>query len=89
MCSDALAGQADEAISAALAARSVNEQMQLTDQWNVAAPMILPTAYAWLEDFPAAEREAAAALAAPELTEPVKLVMVPGCGRWPGSKPAA
>jgi LuxR family transcriptional regulator, maltose regulon positive regulatory protein len=74
----ALAGQADQAISAALAARSVTEQMQLTDEWNVAAPMILPTAYTWLEDFPAAEREAAAALATPELTEPVKLVMVPG-----------
>jgi len=40
--------------------------------------MILPTAYTWLEDYPAAEREVAAALAAPELTEPVKLVMVPG-----------
>ena len=40
--------------------------------------MILPTAYTWLEDFPAVEREAAVALATPELTEPVKLVMVPG-----------
>jgi len=52
--------------------------MQLTDEWNVAAPMILPTAYTWLEDFPAVEREAAVALATPELTEPVKRVMVPG-----------
>jgi LuxR family transcriptional regulator, maltose regulon positive regulatory protein len=74
----ALTGQADQAVSAALAARSVKERMHLTDEWNVAAPMILPTAYAWLEDFAAAEREAVAALAAPELTEPVKLVMVPG-----------
>ena len=74
----ALVGQADQALSAALAARSIQEQMQLTDEWNVAAPMILPTAYAWLEDFPAVEREAAVALATPELTEPVKLVMVPG-----------
>jgi LuxR family transcriptional regulator, maltose regulon positive regulatory protein len=74
----ALIGQADQAISAALAARSIKEQMQLTDPWNVAAPMILPTAYTWLEDFPAVEREAAAALAAPELTEPVKQVMMPG-----------
>jgi LuxR family transcriptional regulator, maltose regulon positive regulatory protein len=73
-----LTGQTDQAISAALTARSINEQMQLTDEWNVAAPMILPTAYTWLEDFPAVEREAAAALATPELTEPVKLVMVPG-----------
>ena len=34
--------------------------------------------YTWLEDYEAVEREAAAALAAPELTEPVKLVLVPG-----------
>ncbi len=74
----ALIGQADQAVNAALAARSVKDQMQLTDEWNVAAPMILPTAYTWLEDFPAVEREAAVALATPELTEPVKLVMVPG-----------
>ena len=74
----ALIGQADQAVSAALAVRSINEQMQLTDEWNVAAPMILPTAYTWLEDFPAVEREAAVALATPELTEPVKQVMVPG-----------
>jgi LuxR family transcriptional regulator, maltose regulon positive regulatory protein len=74
----ALNGQADRAVNAALAARSIKEQMQLTDEWNIAGPMILPTAYTWLEDFPAVEREAAAALATPELTEPVKLVMVPG-----------
>ena len=74
----ALMGQAEQAVSAALAARSIKAQMQLTDEWNVAAPMILPTAYSWLEDFPAVEDEAAAALATPELTEPVKLVMVPG-----------
>jgi tetratricopeptide (TPR) repeat protein len=74
----ALIGQADQAVSAALAARSIKERIQLSDAWNVAAPMILPTAYTWLEDFPAAEREAAVALATPELTEPVKQVMVPG-----------
>ena len=74
----ALMGQAEQAVSAAMAARSIKKQMQLTDEWNVAAPMILPTAYSWLEDYPAVEREAAAALATPELTEPVKLVMMPG-----------
>ena len=74
----ALMGQAEQAVSAALAARSINEQMQLTDEWNVAAPMILPTAYSWLDDYPAVEHEAAAALATPELTQPVKLVMMPG-----------
>jgi LuxR family transcriptional regulator, maltose regulon positive regulatory protein len=74
----ALTGRADQAVSAALAARSIKERMQLSDAWNVAAPMILPTAYTWLEDFSAVEREAAVAIATPELTEPVKLVMVPG-----------
>jgi LuxR family transcriptional regulator, maltose regulon positive regulatory protein len=63
-----LIGQTDQAVSAALAARSVSEQMQLTGESNVAAPLILPTAYTWLEDFAAVEREVAAALAAPELT---------------------
>jgi LuxR family transcriptional regulator, maltose regulon positive regulatory protein len=74
----ALIGQADQAVSAALAARSIMKEMQLSDEWNVAAPLILPSAYTWLEDFPAVEREIAAAHATPELTEPVKLVMVPG-----------
>ena len=74
----ALIGQADQAVSAAVAARSIMEEMQLSDAWNVAAPLILPTAYTWLEDFPAVEREIAAALAMRELTEPVKLVMVSG-----------
>jgi LuxR family maltose regulon positive regulatory protein len=40
--------------------------------------MVLLRAYAWLEDYEAVEREATAALAAPELTEPVKLVQVRG-----------
>ena len=34
--------------------------------------------YSCLDDFAAAEREAAAALAAPDVTEPARLVMVPG-----------
>ena len=39
-----LIGQADQAVSAALEARSIKEQMQLTDEWNVAAPSSrLPT----------------------------------------------
>ena len=73
-----LTGEAQEAVSAARAAWSIKERLRLNDDWIAAVPMILPTAYAWLEDFPAVEREAAAALAAPELTESVKLVMVPG-----------
>jgi LuxR family maltose regulon positive regulatory protein len=73
-----LTGEAREAVSAARAAWAIKERLQLSDDWNAAVPMILPTAYSWLEDFPAVEREAAVALAAPELTESVKLVMVPG-----------
>jgi LuxR family maltose regulon positive regulatory protein len=73
-----LLGEAEEAVSVALAARAVKERGQLNGDWSVVAPMILPTAYTWLEDYPAVEREAAATLAAPELTEPVKVVMVPG-----------
>ncbi len=73
----ALMGQAEQAVSAALAARSLMERMQLTDGWN-AGPLILPTAYCWLEDYPAMEQEAVAAFEAPELAEPVKLVMMPG-----------
>ena len=61
----ALMGQTEQAVRGP-AARSIKEQMQLTDEWNVAAPMILPTAYSWLEDYPAVEREAAEALATPD-----------------------
>jgi LuxR family maltose regulon positive regulatory protein len=71
-------GQIDEAVEAALAARAIQERTSLSDEWVSALPMVLLRAYAWLEDYEAVEREAAAALAAPELTEPVKLVQVPG-----------
>jgi len=74
----ALTGRADEAMGEALAARAIQERTQLTDAWNPAVPMILMRVHTWLEDFQAVEREAAAALAMPELTEPVKLVLVPG-----------
>ena len=74
----ALMGQTEQAVSTALAARSIKEQMQLTDGWNLAAPMVLPTVYTWLEDYPAVEQEVAAAFAAPGLTEPAKQVLMPG-----------
>ena len=73
-----LNGQADEAVTAALAARDIRERTQFADEWNALISMILLRAYSWLEDFPVVEREAAAALAAPGLTEPFKLVLVPG-----------
>ncbi len=71
-------GQPDEAVEAALAARAIQERTLLSDEWVAALPMVLLRAHRWLEDYDAVEREAAAALAAPELTEPVKLVQVPG-----------
>jgi LuxR family maltose regulon positive regulatory protein len=73
----ALMGRADKAVDEALAARVIQEQALFTDEWTATVPMILMSAYEWLEDFPAVEREAAAALATPELTEPVKLIVVP------------
>jgi LuxR family transcriptional regulator, maltose regulon positive regulatory protein len=75
---DALTGQADEALAEGLAARAIQERGQIADDWNAAVPMILIHIYTWLEDFQAVEREAAAALAMPELTAPAKLVHVQG-----------
>ena len=73
-----LTGQAAEGHAEALAARAMKERTQLRDEWSAAVPLILQSVYTWLEDYESVEREAAAALAAPELTEPVKQVLVPG-----------
>ncbi len=73
-----VAGRLEEAVRTALAARAIQERTLLTDEWNAVVPLTLIRVYNCLDDFPAAEREAAAALAAPDVTEPVKLVMVPG-----------
>ena len=73
-----LTGQVDQAAAEALAARAIKEQTRLHGDWHAAIPLILLSVYGWLEDYEAVEREAAVALAAPELTEPVKLVLVPG-----------
>jgi LuxR family maltose regulon positive regulatory protein len=70
-------GQLERAVRTALAARDIQERTQLTDEWNVVVPLILIRVYAYLGDFPAVEREAAAALAAPTVIESVKLVIVP------------
>jgi LuxR family transcriptional regulator, maltose regulon positive regulatory protein len=74
----ALTGQADEALAEGLAARAIQERTQLADDWNVTVPAVLAHVYTWLEDFPAVEREAAAALAMPAVGEPIKLVHVRG-----------
>jgi LuxR family transcriptional regulator, maltose regulon positive regulatory protein len=73
-----LTGQLDQAVTAALAARALQQQTRLADEWNLAVPLILMRVYNCLEDFPAVEREAASVLAMPYVAEPVKLVMVPG-----------
>jgi LuxR family transcriptional regulator, maltose regulon positive regulatory protein len=74
-----LTGQLTKTVDEALAARAIQERAQLTDEWVTAAlPTVLLRAYTLLEDYEAVEREAAAALAAPELPEPFKLVLVPG-----------
>ena len=74
----ALVGEADKAVNEALAARAIQAQRQLSDEWSAAVPLILLRVYTFLEDVRAVAREAATALAMPALTEPAKLVMVPG-----------
>jgi LuxR family transcriptional regulator, maltose regulon positive regulatory protein len=71
-------GQLEEAVRTGLAARAIQERTQLTDEWNATVPLTLIRVYTCLDDFAAAEREAVTALAAPNVPEPVKLVMVPG-----------
>jgi LuxR family maltose regulon positive regulatory protein len=73
-----LIGQLDEAVTAALTARAIQQRMEITDDWNAGVPLILLNVYAFLQDVPAVEREAAAALAVPGLTEPARLLLVPG-----------
>ena len=73
-----VAGQLEKSVQQALAARASHDRTHLIDEWNAAIPLILIRVYTCLGDFPAAEREAAAALAAPDVAESVRLVMVPG-----------
>ena len=73
----ALVGQMDEAVRAAIGARAIQERTRLSDEWTATVPLILLRVYPCLEDYEAVEREAAAALAIPELAEPARLVLVP------------
>jgi LuxR family maltose regulon positive regulatory protein len=73
-----LIGQLDEAVAAALTAQAIQQRTQLTDDWNPSVPLILLSVYASLQDVPAVERAAAAALEMPGLSEPVRLLLVPG-----------
>ena len=71
-------GQLDKAVEAALTAQAIQDRSQDADEWSAAVPLVLMRAYNCLEDFPAVEREAATALAMPDLSEPARLVMIPG-----------
>ncbi len=71
-------GYLDQAVASALAARSIQERNQLNDEWSTAISLILLRVYPCLEDYDAVEREVAGALALPALTEPARLVLVPG-----------
>lgn len=73
-----LNGEADKAVTTALAARDIQEPTQPADEWNALTSIVLLLAYSLLEDFPAVDREAATALAVPALNEPVKLILVQG-----------
>jgi LuxR family transcriptional regulator, maltose regulon positive regulatory protein len=74
----AVAGQLETAVQQALAARASQDLTHHTDEWNAVIRLMLIRIFTCLGDFPAAEREAAAALAAPDVAESVRLVMVPG-----------
>ncbi|HEY3878056.1 MAG TPA: LuxR C-terminal-related transcriptional regulator [Trebonia sp.] len=71
-------GELEKALQAAAAARGIQQQADLGDEWDAVVPLILSRVYTCLADFTAAEREAAAVLTAPHATESVKLVVVPG-----------
>ena len=70
-------GQLSRAIDMGGTARAIQQRTQLKDDWNVTVPLVLLRVYPCLEDFQAVEREAAAALALPELPEPARLILVP------------
>ncbi len=71
----ALSGEATQAVRYGLAARSIEERTRLEDEWGFGVPLLLLRAYTWLEDFEAADREAAAAQAMPSVAEPARLVV--------------
>jgi len=93
----ALVGQMNKAVHTAVGARAIQERTRLSDEWTAAVPLILLRIYPCLEDYEAVEREAAAALAIPDLAEPARLVLVPSAqalawfeaGRLPEAADAA
>jgi LuxR family maltose regulon positive regulatory protein len=71
-------GQMNKAVAEALRARAIEERTQLADGWAPGIPLTLLAVYKCLEDPAAVDREATSALAMPELTEPARLLLVPG-----------
>jgi len=71
------AGRLTEAVAAAHRARDIQQQAQHGDEWSSVVPLILLRLYPCLADFAAVEREAAIALAQPDLAEPARLILVP------------
>jgi ATP/maltotriose-dependent transcriptional regulator MalT len=74
----ALAGRVEEALDAGLTARSIQATSGADQQFETTIPLVLLRVYTWLEDLDAVEREAAAVLALPSASEPVRAVLVPG-----------
>ena len=73
-----LTGQLTAAEGAAGRARAAQEQAHPADEWDAAVPLVMMRLYASLEDVKAVEREVDAALAIPALTEPARLMLLPG-----------
>jgi LuxR family transcriptional regulator, maltose regulon positive regulatory protein len=75
-------GQLHQAVRHADRARAIQHAEQPGDEWNIVIPLTLLRVYASLQDTEAVEREAAAALALPTATEPVKTIVVPSARAW-------
>ena len=73
-----LFGRLEAAVAEADNARAIQGRALVQDEWATVIPLILLRVYSCLDDGEAVEREAAAAMALPGLTEPAKLVLVPG-----------
>jgi len=74
----ALAGQVREAEDKAATTRAIKERARLIDEWDLVVPQVMLRLYAALGDVTAVDREAAAILATPGVTEPARRLLVPG-----------
>jgi LuxR family transcriptional regulator, maltose regulon positive regulatory protein len=79
---DTSIGQLHQAVRHADRARALQQAEQPDDEWDIVVPLTLLCVYASLQDTEAVEREAAAALALPAATEPVKTIVVPSAQAW-------